>query len=297
MIDIYISILCLLTGIAINIIDFAILRDSYFQVYKEYGTTAAASFAGFSLPRLAGAYFSGLDLTFAIVLLFIIQTNRDRNFSRSTFLILNAAILLTFTRNSYVILIMWNIISRLSIKNVSRFAALGYLLSPILSLGVMGYLGLQSASGQLEPNEETSSILTRLSSWMTIFDRILNDPTKILYGLGLTQNALIPGESEIYAIDNFFWELICYAGLIAFIAYGFLFRIIRKQALNKDSSISRISLALLAITPISGIFNNMAGSMFSFIIFVTFGIIAKLERGNNEDASNLNTSFISNTKN
>jgi hypothetical protein len=192
---------------------------------------------------------------------------------------------------------MWNIISRLSIKNISRCAALGYLLSPILSLGVMGYLGLQSASGQLEPNEETSSILTRLSSWMIIFDRIINSPTKVLYGLGLTQNALIPGESEIYAIDNFFWELICYAGIIAFIAYGFLFRLIRLQALKKDSPTSRIALSLLAITPIAGIFNNMAGSIFLFIILVIFGIIARSKHLENEITPSSDRSIMPDTTN
>lgn len=273
-----VSILCVLSGIAINTIDLIILGNTYFQVYKDFGTTAAATFAGFSLPRLAGAYFSGLDLTFAIVLLFVIQTSRGRRFSWATQLILYAAVLLTFTRNAYVILALWSGISRLSNRNISKFAAIAYLLSPLLSLGVMTFLTLQSTSGQLELNDETSSLLTRLSSWMIISEHIIKNPIAGLYGLGLTQNALVPGESEIYAIDNFFWELICYAGIVAFIAYGLMFRIVRIQALKKNSTVSRIALVLTALIPIAGTFNNMAGTMFSFVLFLCYGLVGRFEK-------------------
>lgn len=268
-----ISTLCVLVGITINAADLTLLGDAYFSVYESFGTTAAASFAGLTLPRLAGAYFSGLDLTFAVVLLFVIQSSRGRRFSLVTQLILYTAVLLTFTRNAYVILVLWLVLARISDKNVARFASTAYLLSPLLSLGVMASLAMQAASGQLEPNAETSSLLTRLSSWLTIADAILTNPTASLYGLGLTQNALVPGESDIYAIDNFFWELICYGGAVAFIAYGLLYHTVRQQALAQASAAGRIALMLTALIPIAGIFNNMAGTMLAFALFLCYGLL------------------------
>jgi len=275
-----VSTVCVISGIIVNAVDLALLGDSYFEVYKSFRTTAAATFAGFSLPRLAGAYFSGLDLTFAIVMLLLIQASRGRRVAWVTRFILYVSVLFTFTRNAYVILALWILISRLSNNSISRFGAIAYLLSPLLSLGVMTLLAFQSASGQLEMNAETSSVLTRLSSWVTISDAVLSNPTAGLFGLGLTQNALVPGESDIYAIDSFFWELVCYAGAVAFIAYGVLFREVRIQALRKSSAVSRIALALTALIPVAGTFNNMVGSMFSFVLFICYGLLGRFALAN-----------------
>lgn len=268
-----ISIASILAGIVINAIDLLRLGPAYVDVYAHYGTMAPANFGGVSVPRLSGAYYSGLDLTFAVLLLLIIKEQRQLRLSRITILILYSAVALTFTRNAYVIVVCWLLLSRLSNRVVSGIAGIMYLIAPVLSLVVMAYLAYQANAGVLQPSEETSSLLTRLSSWTLIVGRIFSNPASVLYGLGFTQNSLSPGESDIFAIDSFFWEIICYAGVLAFVTYGFIFRILRNRVIRVPTGSGRIAILISALIPIAGIFNNMAGTMLMTSFFLFAGIV------------------------
>ena len=268
-----VSTTCILAGIVLNAIDLLRLGSAYGDVYAHYGTTALANFEGVSVPRLSGAYFSGLDLTFAVLLLLIISAQRRERPSRIITLILYSAVALTFTRNAYVIIVCWLLVSRLSNLTVSRIAGTMYILGPVISLGVMAYLAYQVNAGALQPSEETSSILTRLSSWTLIASHILPNPLSALHGLGLTQNSLSPGESEIFAIDSFFLELICYAGAFAFLTYGFILRTVCNRVIKMPTNIGRITIIISALIPIAGVFNSMAGTMLMTSFFLFSGIV------------------------
>jgi len=268
-----ISTASILAGVAINAIDLLRLGPAYADVYAHYGTTAPANFGGVSVPRLSGAYFSGLDLTFAVLLLFIIRDQRQLRLPRVTRLILYLAVALTLTRNAYVIVVCWLLLSRFSNRIVSGVAGIMYLIAPVLSLAVMAYLAYQANVGALQPSEETSSLLTRLSSWTMIVGRIFSNPASVLYGLGFTQNSLSPGESDIFAIDSFFWEIICYAGALAFVTYGFIFRALRNKVIRIPTTSGRIAILISALIPIAGIFNNMVGTMLMTSFFLFAGIV------------------------
>lgn len=268
-----VSTASILAGIVINAIDLLRLGPAYADVYAHYGTMAPANLGGVSVPRLSGAYFSGLDLTFAVLLLLIIRGQRQLRLPYVTILILYSAVALTFTRNAYVIIVCWLLLSRLSNRVVSEIAGIMYLIAPVLSLAVMAYLAYQANVGALQPSEETSSLLTRLSSWTLIVGRIFSNPASVLYGLGFTQNSLSPGESDIFAIDSFFWEIICYAGALAFVTYGFIFRALRSKVIRVPTTNGRIAILISALIPIAGIFNNMAGTMLMTSFFLFAGIV------------------------
>lgn len=273
------STLCLLAGILVNALDAALLGDEFYVVYKDYASAVPSLFAGVSLPRLSGAYFSGLDLTFAAILLLTLMREVDKRLLTLTSVALFVAIALTFTRNSYVILAAWLLARQLSPRKLSRAGGLAFLLMPVASILIALLLAAQVSTGELEANAETSSVLTRLASWTFISGELLSSGIRAVLGLGITQNALMPGESDIYAIDNFFWELMCYGGAVAFLAFGLMFWLIRRKAMCQLHGLGHIALVISAILPIAGVFNNMAGNMLAQTLFLCCGLLGAMDAG------------------
>jgi hypothetical protein len=268
----------LLLGAFINGLDVVILGDSYSTVYEKFATTSPATFGDWTLPRLSGAYFSGLDFAMAVIVLMALRHYSNLPPSRWMSLTLYFLACLTFTRNAYVILVAWLFLRKAAPGRVAKLSSVIYLLGPILSVAVVAIMLAQTAAGQLEVSAESSSMLTRMASWLAIYQQFAETPSAGFVGLGLTQNALIPGESDVYAIDNFYLELLCYSGLVAYICYGLLFKGIRYKALNTQGGVGATALMLLLFVPVMGVFNNMVGSMLCSALFFVCGLLALTSR-------------------
>lgn len=268
------SKMCLLAGISINALDAALLGDQFYAVYADYASAVPSHIiTGVPLPRLSGAYFSGVDLTFAAILLLTLMREIDGRLLSLTSLVLFVVIALTFTRNSYVILVAWLLAQQLSPRLLSRAGGLAFLLMPLASILVAFLLGAQISTGELEVSAETSSVMTRIASWTYIYDAFLSNSAHLVLGIGITQNGLVPGESDIYAIDNFFWELMCFGGGIAILSFGLMFWFIRRYALRQRHGLGHITLVIATTLPVAGIFNNMFASLFTQALFLCFGVL------------------------
>ncbi|MFW9616602.1 hypothetical protein [Aquabacterium sp.] len=267
------STMCLLAGISVNALDAALLGEQFYAVYADYGSAVPSLITGVPLPRLSGAYFSGLDLTFAAILLLTLIREIEGRMLTFTSLALFVVIALTFTRNSYVILLTWLLAQQLTPRLLSRAGGLAFLLMPLASILIALLLGAQVSTGDFEVSAETSSVLTRLTSWTYIYDTLLSNSANLVLGIGITQNNLVPGESTIYAIDNFFWELVCFGGGVAILSFGLMFWLIRRYALRQFHGLGHITLVIAAILPVAGLFNNMVGSTLMQALFLCCGAL------------------------
>lgn len=284
--------LSLFVGIFINMMDIALLGNEFYTVYNDYASAVPSLLGGMSVPRLSGAYFSGLDLTFAVILLLTLSREINGRIFTLTNVALFVAIALTFTRNSYVVLVVWLFALQLSPRMLSHAGGLVFFLMPVFSILIAVLLSAQVSTGGLEANAETSSVLTRLASWSFISGDMLTSLDRVVFGLGITQNALVPGESEIYAIDNFFWELMCYGGAIAFLTFGLMFMLIRRKVLrHQPYGLGRFILVITAILPVAGIFNNMVGNLLSQALFLCCGFLGAVAAGCGATTVNAQTSI------
>jgi len=267
------SIGSLLIGTIINIYDVLALGDSYQLIYEKFAVTAPAIYKDWIFARITGAYPSGLDLAIACILILMIRHYSQIKKDLLLSVVLYFIVFLTFTRNAYVLLGIFLVLRDVSRLTLAKLSTFTYVFGPLISMIIMLQMVKMTASGKILTSAETSSIVTRMVSWMNIVDIFLNNPVKLLFGLGLTQNSLIPSVTSIYAIDNFFLELLCYSGLVFYCCYGIFLIILKKLSLKSQSSVGTISLILIVVFPLVGVFNNMVGSVLNLVLFFICGLM------------------------
>lgn len=267
------AMVAFLTGVLLNALDIILLGHRFYNIYAEYATAQPSLIFGSPLPRLSGAYFSGIDLSLAAILLLTLRRAINGRFFTSANVVLLVVIFLTLTRNSYIVFIAWLLVQKFSKHTISRAGSLAFITMPAVSLLVVFLIQGQASNGSFEVNDLTSSVWTRIVSWAYIVNAMLSDGGQLVLGLGITQNMLEPGVSKIYAIDNYFWELMSFGGILAFICHGLFLKLIRGRALRKSYGVGQITLILVAVLPVAGLFNNMVGSSLMGAIFLSCGVL------------------------
>lgn len=245
------------------------ILDDYTVIFGYFLGGQIRAFSLFQSPLVFGIF--GVFVN--ILALSSIKINKSTNFKIFIVLLSFICICITLTRN----VILYYLVSIIFLYFYTKFKKGILLIYPYLVAGSLMLLSSLFNNLQNIKLLDSSTLIERQNTWNEIVKELSTVDT-LLFGVGLVQS----DSSSTVVIDNLFFALILYHGVIGLLLfllqYHFIWISLLKRNENMNSILSLTSLVMCSSFLVFSLFNNTIGTI--YIYYFPFILIVLIQYGN-----------------